>query len=495
MHLLLHLLAGAALVLLAITADPILGQASRFGALQATALGTGVVLAGAGLLDRGRFSRFTADACLVVLAVLGALALAEVTFRAAGFDFNAGRTRAMRAVPPFYRQPTVPLGEGFFRRPGPERWRGPVLFTRLRQLGVHPNPYGGEPSIDVVYDRQGFRNEESLTDWEIAVAGDSFTEMGYLPQRQLFTSLLATALRTRVKNLGASYTGPLTQLAYLRVYGLAPGTRTFVVVFFEGNDLKNLAAEQAALARVKASGRRDLREIPPQPSPVRALATALARARPGLELPPSRLNYVQAHFRSSRGHVPVTLVYTPPGRAEVTDETREAMEGFLRDYAALAVQRGAAAWLAYMPCKERVLHPWLEFAPSTPAALRSWRPTDLPELVREMSARHGVTFLDLTPALAEETGHTGELLYNGVYDSHLNARGSGVVADALAAHLRPRRRKPRHLHSSACASLRRRHSRVTSPCPGESTSARRNSPPAAVAMEPAMDASRARARA
>jgi hypothetical protein len=434
-RLVLHLLAGSALILLAITADPILGQSFRFGGLQATALGAGVALAGAGLVDLGRFSRVTADACLVVLAVLGALVLAEGAFRAVGFDFDAGRSRAARAIPPFYRQPTVPFGEAFFRRPGPERWSGPVLFTRLRQLGVHPNPYGGELSIDVVYDRQGFRNEESLTDWEIAVAGDSFTEMGYLPQRQLFTSLLATALRTRVKNLGASYTGPLTQLAYLRAYGLAPGTRALVVVFFEGNDLKNLAAEQAALARSRATGRRDLREIPPQPSPVRALAAALARARRRLEVPPSRLNYVQAHFRSSRGHVPLTLVYTPPGSAGVTDESRLGMDGFLRDYAALAAQQGAVAWLAYMPCKERVLHAWLEFAPDAPAALRRWRPTDLPDLVRAMSARHGVAFLDLTPALAEETGRTGELLYNAVYDSHLNARGSRVVAEALARQL------------------------------------------------------------
>ena len=45
--------------------------------------------------------------------------------------------------------------------------------------------------------------------------------------------------------------------------------------------------------------------------------------------------------------------------------------------------------------------------------------------------------LDLTPILRAETDARRDLLYNGLYDTHLNQRGAEVVANALARWLQP----------------------------------------------------------
>ena len=56
--------------------------------------------------------------------------------------------------------------------------------------------------ITVQYDEAGFRNPAGMLDWDIAVAGDSFTELGYLRHEDLFTTVLGQILDARVLNLG-----------------------------------------------------------------------------------------------------------------------------------------------------------------------------------------------------------------------------------------------------------------------------------------------------
>ncbi|MGC8990386.1 MAG: hypothetical protein ACP5MD_09715, partial [Verrucomicrobiia bacterium] len=55
--------------------------------------------------------------------------------------------------------------------------------------------------------------------------------------------------------------------------------------------------------------------------------------------------------------------------------------------------------------------------------------------VAELCAKHGIRFVDLTPSLRQETHRSGELLFNALYDTHLNARGSAFVAEELAKQL------------------------------------------------------------
>src|SRR4029077_10115198 len=94
-------------------------------------------------------------------------------------------------------------------------------------------------------------------------------------------------------------------------------------------------------------------------------------------------------------------------------------------------------WLAYMPTKLRVLHGHLEFSENTLTKLpklkklKTWEPTDLPQVIQGLCEQFGVRFIDLTPALIKETIQTGQLLYNSLDDTHLNKHGSHVVGEEL----------------------------------------------------------------
>jgi len=285
--------------------------------------------------------------------------------------------------------------------------------------------------IRVQYDKLGFRNEDDLSDWEVAVAGDSFTELGYLPYDQLFTTILGKTMNVRVLNLGTSYTGPLTQLSYVQDYGVSPSTKHAIIVFFEGNDLDDLGREYAALARFRETGEREYREFKKQTSMLRALF----RLRYTLMPQKTADAWVNAYFKSAHGDIPISLDYTPPGKAQIPAERMHQLEYFLHRYAAFTQGRGIKAWLAYMPCKLRVVHGQIEFSEGAPEELRKWGPTDLPQVISALSDRYGVEFIDLTPALVEETESSRELVFNSIYETHLNSRGSLVVAKEMARHL------------------------------------------------------------
>lgn len=297
----------------------------------------------------------------------------------------------------------------------------------VKQVGARPNPYMNEPVITVEYDRRGFRNPDQLSDWEIAIAGDSFTELGYLPYEQLFTSILAKKLNVSVLNLGTSYTGPLTQLSYLNDYGIAASTKHTMIVFTEGNDLKNLADEYQALVRWREIGQRDFYEFRKQPSLVRALRKFIER------LIRKRSHGFNAYFKSSQGNIPVTIYYAPPGRSKLSNKTMHHLNYFFRQYADFGKKsRQITLWLAYMPSKLRVVHGHIEFSASANEKLKSWKPTDLPVIISGLCHQYGIKFIDLTPALVRETDLNKKLFYNSIYDNHLNLHGSLVVGQELA---------------------------------------------------------------
>jgi hypothetical protein len=318
----------------------------------------------------------------------------------------------------------------FFRRPGPEAWTGRVLNTVLDAVRLETDAYEDEPVVTVRYDAEGFRNPPDLGDWEIAVAGDSFTELGFLPEERLFTSLLAGRLGVPVKNLGVSHTGPLTQLHYLETYGIAASTRHLVVVFFEGNDLEDLDREYRAWLRFRESGVRP-RESDPQPSLLCALAEAVVYGRKPLE--PKVAAVPDAVLSLGGRRIPVSLNSIPPiTKGALTRDLRQALSHFFEGFRALSASRNAEAWLVYLPCKLRVWHGLLEFSPGTSPSLSNWRPSDLPHHLRELSGKRGIHFLDLTPALVRTTRSEEQLLFNPIADTHLNAEGATVVAAAMA---------------------------------------------------------------
>ena len=365
----------------------------------------------------------------------------EIGFRLADFDFEF-KSRAFHRYPVFYRQPIVPVGPGFFRRPGPDRWEGKVLETRYRMIGGNDGAYRDEPRVTITYDEMGFRNPPGLRDWDVVVVGDSFTELGFLPYEDLFTTRLGALLNLRVKNLGVSYTGTFTQAYYLKEWGKSPRTREAVLAFFEGNDLIDALGERRRMEQAShdvstttpgtpAPSR--LETLPSQSSLIKALyrlvtgwAPSASRRAPGVPPP-------NAYFVSGKARTPLDTDYYLPDARALPEEVRSSVRDAIGTWAATARALGLRPWLVFLPCKRRVLDGYLVTSTGEPLPLMQ---SDIPEFIEGLATAAGMRFVDVTPALRRATA-AGRLTYNTRADSHLNRDGSLVVATALAEALGP----------------------------------------------------------
>jgi len=436
-QIILHVSAGGLTACFFLLADAILHQSRHWGTLEIVGLAAGILIAGAGFFPRsGMVPRLTGNISLSLLSFFVFLALGEGMFRMIRFDFS-GVWQGRLKIPPCFLQPTVPQGTVYYRRFGPMSWTGQVLKTGLEEKRVYEHPHGNEPVITVEYDRNGFRNPEGMEDGGVAVAGDSFTELGYLPYEDLFTTVIARKLDVPVLNLGASSVGPLSALSYLQEYGVSESTKHAIIMFFEGNDMGDLSDEGKALAHWEKTGRRPYREIPRQTSLVKALYRRL-----GLEvIPPPRKRHhrrkvklYQAQFKTPKKDIPVYVHHIPPSRADFSRGDVRRLNYFMKEYAAFGKEHQIKVWLGYLPSKLRVFHGLLEFPDGTPPQYTDWRPTDLPDAISELCGQYGIAFIDLTPALVRETVENYQPMFN-VIDTHLNARGSALVGEELARRL------------------------------------------------------------
>ena len=160
---------------------------------------------------------------VALVAFATAWGMAEIAFRLFGYDFDRVMQKLER-VPIFYRDPSEPFGEGWYKRRGNQIWTGQPIRSQMIEQGYPNDWYADEPVITVEYDQAGFRNPPNMQDWFLVVVGDSFTELGNLPQSALFTTILSQHLGEPVRNLGVSRTGTYTQIAHLRKFGKAPST-------------------------------------------------------------------------------------------------------------------------------------------------------------------------------------------------------------------------------------------------------------------------------
>ncbi|HJT79781.1 MAG TPA: SGNH/GDSL hydrolase family protein [Chthoniobacterales bacterium] len=435
-YLILHLIAGGSLLAVAGAFALTQTRALQGSAVQIGFVAAGLVLMLIGLLPaRPAYRTLSQGLCLSILTGLFLLGALETVCRLVRFDF-VGEERAFRRLPLFYRWPVVPTGEVYFRRSGPEVWTGRPLKEICSILTVSPNVYQSEPQMTSRYDNLGFRNEDGFTDWDIVVAGDSMTEMGTLPYNELFTTIMSRSMNMRVLNRGTSNTGPLNQLSFLRDYGLAPSTKRAMIVFYEGNDLVDLNREYNDLMKYQKTGLRPYREFSRETSLLRTIYHTVSR-RSKLNVkqrvrdllvgqPPQ--GWITGYFKSKDGEVPITLRDTPPSREQIGSEGMQQLEYFFQQYQNFAQQHGIEIWSAFMPCKERVVSGMVRFVDDAPEEEKQWRPTDLPNVIAELASGHGVRFVDLTPALVRDTQTTQKLLFNSIYDCHLNAAGSQVVA-------------------------------------------------------------------
>ena len=391
----------------------------------------------------------TSGPVLALVSVTITLAALELGFRLADFDFEF-KAHAFNTVPIFYRQPIVPVGPSFFRRPGPDRWEGNALDVMYRMTGGTDGAYRDLSPVVATYDALGFRNPDDLRDWDLVVVGDSFTELGFLPYEELFTTLLGRSLDRTVKNLGVSYTGTTTQVFYLAEYGKAASTTDAILVFFEGNDFQDLVNEARRREVARATGAppqppRDaptrLATLPKQTSFLTALWRWVTGRRPTLQVGShpfiTNAGEFNAYYVLGDAKTPITIErQMPPSAAELPPLERSLVTGAIASYAETARHLGLRPWLVFMPIKRRAFDGHLQWT-SPDAALPL--PIGIPELIRDLAATNGIRFVDVTPALQREVA-AGRLPYNARWDTHLNRLGSATVARVLAEALADRRR-------------------------------------------------------
>ena len=428
-------LAFIAVVLAAAAVIPVLAgrDASGFGFGQMTVLGVAIIFAALALLF-SRLPPVLRASALAMTSLVIAIASVELALRLIGFDFNRSEHK-FQALPVYYRQPTLSIGGAFFRRPGPVEWRGRTVSTFLHQMGKDDlGVYVDEPQVTVRYDKDGFRNPHDLSDWEIVVVGDSFTELGHLSYEDLFTTHISNLTGMRVKNLGVSFTGPITHAYYLRHFGVSNSTRHAVLVFFEGNDIEDALDEHRRVRAFHERGERENRDVASKVQ-TSFLRAAYLQLRDALKSEPSS---PQIWFRAAKRDVPVTLAYRPANAGELSPEVRAILDSALAQWGETARSFGLTPWLAYMPCKRRALSDGLVFENEGFAGASTWESNDLPQYIAKRSSAEGVRFIDLTPNLVEAS-RRGLLTFNPMWDTHLNQRGSRNVADTITDALtRPR---------------------------------------------------------
>lgn len=365
----------------------------------------------------------------VPLAVIPlSLVAVELIGRVTKLDFSNSSAQ-MQSFPIYYRQPTLPVGDVYFRRPGPDQWTGRVLTAELVRVGIEEqDAYDDEPEITVTYDQQGFRNPIDLDDWDMVVVGDAFTELGFLKDDDLFTAQLGNLLNLRVKNLGLSYTGPFSHNTFLSEYGLGNSTTDAILVFFEGNDWKDAEREFDWQQEFKSTGRRPVRTPTQKQTSFTWAAYQFAKSWFRKKATTRSSN---AQLLLNKSTVDITLNYAPPARSELDAKTIEAVESALEDFSTVARAHDVRPWIAYMPCKRRVFHEHLRFSANCPGSIVNWTPTDLPGWIQSLADQNGIQFIDLTPDLVAAT-QRGVLVFNPIYDTHVNLAGSTVVAKCLA---------------------------------------------------------------
>lgn len=401
------------------------------------ALAAGLVLALAGVLLRdGRVLKWLRLGVINACVLGGLLGLAEAGFRFARFDFDTMTSSGedpREAYPICFRSPEKPFAEVFFKRPGPQQWTGKPLTTLLRIRHGTDNAYEDEQAFTSSYDADGFRNPPELRDWDVAVAGDSFTETGYLPHESIFTSIAARLSGLRIRNLGVCNTGTLTHVRYLKQFGAAPSCKHAVLAFYDGNDVLDAEEEMVALEKNRATGWRPSREMQPQSS----LLKACYRVAKGLvAISPAR-SYQDAWLTAGGNETPISM---RPSPMPLDPETmiahqKEVLERALEEWKTTATSMGLTPWLLYLPANNRTYHGLVRFADGASAESRAWKPGSLPDHVRAICDRLGIRFIDACGVL-RTAAESGVLVYNPILDTHLNREGSRLVGELLAKSLR-----------------------------------------------------------
>ncbi len=302
--------------------------------------------------------------------------------------------------------------------------RGDIALA-LHLAGTPLYPY------DVACDRNGFRNAPDLSTAEVVVLGDSFVEGGLVAADDLMTATVARLLDCTVANLGQSAYGPQQELAVLKRFGVSLGPRLCIWTFYEGNDLDDVERyEQLRQDRIPTAVHSTPRERSFGRNALRALSERL-----GPFLTPDPADRAPWGILQNDDSQTIRLFFHH-GRAQLSSRGVTALDKVVAVLSAAhtaCVTNRVPLLVVFVPEKFRVYRDYCTFRPDNPCV--HWVLDDLPGRLgaRVTALGPGISFLDLTPALAAEAAR-GRLLYFAD-DTHWSAEGHQVAGWAVAAYV------------------------------------------------------------
>jgi hypothetical protein len=345
-----------------------------------------------------------------------------------------------------------------------EGWWDPA-DPNLVGAGLETRPTERNDAFWFVFqtDEMGFPNSEPVwrDQYDIIVTGDSFVTR-FSPKTWI--ELLAEQTEQSILTLGASSWGPLSQVEAVKMYGLDKQPQWVIMLYFEGNDLLNVAQYIE-----REDSELDWREYDLQRVAwYRQLVTYhLARwlLQPASEPAEGHYRYpvtvnteagpVETVFKDSH-LLPLGADYETLVRSDEFERTATAILE-LRD---LVEGQNGRFLLVYVPAKEHItwsriwdpvdVNNVLERTHTVTLSggdhgLLQWQPHYLDydtftanigaqgRLFNDFARDNGVEFLNLAPALFEKTLQEGEMYHYA--DPHWNQAGSQLVADLIAAYL------------------------------------------------------------
>ena len=336
-----------------------------------------------------------------------------------------------------------------FSTPGyPSWWNSPAYIEDKELVWVHTPHYQrkgkyergniGEAlcvsattrGYEVRYDNHGFRNDTDLVSADIAVIGDSYIESPMTPRDALMTTVLGKLENSTVANLGISGYGPRQELIVLKRYALPLHPKTIIWVFYEGNDLKDVAQYEKN-HRIMSS-RKHHQSAPARfwaRSFTRNLLSAVLRVRQGCQVDANTDYFAivkDTEGKERRLYFLADLDSATDRESEAESATRSSLTAAYQ----LSVDQGIRLVVVFAPAEFRV-YSGLSNVMEVSGKAKQWVVNDLPERLRKIVAGISpqIDYLDLTPIFKAEIEEGIPIFLSD--DTHWTNEGHRIVAQAL----------------------------------------------------------------
>jgi lysophospholipase L1-like esterase len=422
-----------------------------------------------------------------VLSVLSTLLVSETALRALGDRVPSGIVTERHDLGEVTRDPRWIESPRYGRRlrnnvDTLNEWR----YGDIVRMGYIPTPAAADTLHRFMFhtDAEGFRNRAVRDRFEIAALGDSFTDAMTMAAEASWPARLERRLGAAVQNYGTAGFGPQQELLVLKDFVRPHRPHVVVLAFFAGNDIFDAEAFDAfqrsggtqqrtaqgwrikdVISRADTwfvvsalrAGERWMR----RPQEVVEAATSAERPVGTTMADGGRPSFDRGMFDVPVAGRRLPFALMPPylNTLNFSGSELEARPGWRLTRNAIAEMQtvsqsfGATFVVMFVPFKSQVYLPLLEGAFPKDVlrfAFRFYldaygRDVDVDRLranrlaqtnlMQRFCAQAGIPFLDTTPALMARVAE-GENVYFPD-ESHLNEAGEAILADTLAAYLRP----------------------------------------------------------